>query len=83
MLYKVEIDIMPQKALLDPQGKTVNAHLSDIGVEGAQSTRIGKHIEIEIEGKDKTEVESKVKIACDNLLVNKIMEEYTFTIKEI
>jgi phosphoribosylformylglycinamidine synthase subunit PurS len=44
--------------------------------------RIGKHITLFVDAKDKKTAESKVDEACKKLLCNQIMESYAFEIKE-
>ena len=80
MKFNVEIDVMPLKALLDPQGKAVTSSMKNIGLGVISNVRIGKHITLEIEAADQSEAE--VEKACKELLHNPIMESYTFTIKQ-
>jgi len=82
MKFTAEIDVMPLKALLDPQGKAVTNSMKNIGLPEITNVRIGKHITLEVEASDIKEAEEKVKMACDKLLTNHIMEYYTFTLKE-
>lgn len=82
MKFNVEIDVMPLKALLDPQGKAVTSSMQNIGLGVICNVRIGKHITLEIEAADQSEAEAKVEKACKELLHNPIMESYTFTIKQ-
>ena len=82
MKFNVEIDVMPLKALLDPQGKAVTSSMKNIGLGVIRNVRIGKHITLEIEAADQSEAEAKVEKACKELLHNPIMESYTFTIKQ-
>ncbi|MCI6901707.1 MAG: phosphoribosylformylglycinamidine synthase subunit PurS [Bacteroidales bacterium] len=82
MKFNVEIDVMPLKALLDPQGKAVTSSMKNIGLGVSSNVRIGKHITLEIEAADQSEAEAKVEKACKELLHNPIMESYTFTIKQ-
>ncbi len=49
MKFIAEINIMPQKALLDPQGKAVSANLKNIGLDACGNVRIGKHITMEVD----------------------------------
>jgi phosphoribosylformylglycinamidine (FGAM) synthase PurS component len=44
MKFKAEIDVMPLKALLDPQGKAVTGSMKNLGLSEIQNVRIGKHI---------------------------------------
>lgn len=82
MKFNVEIDVMPLKALLDPQGKAVTSSMQNIGLGVISNVRIGKHITLEIEAAYQSEAEAKVEKACKELLHNPIMESYTFTIKQ-
>ena len=52
MKYIAEIDVMPKKALLDPQGKAVTSGLKKMGFSSVESVRIGKHIQMELEAED-------------------------------
>jgi phosphoribosylformylglycinamidine synthase len=78
MKFNVEIDIMPLKALLDPQGKAVTASMKNLGLPEIENVRIGKHISLNIEAEDKDKAIIKVDEACKKLLANEIMESYQF-----
>ena len=82
MKFIAEIDVMPLKALLDPQGKAVSGSMKNVGLPEITNVRIGKHITLEIEAKDKSEASEKVDNACTELLCNQIMEGYKFEIYE-
>ncbi len=83
MKYIGKINIMPLKALLDPQGKAVNQNMENIGFKTVSDVRIGKHIEIKLEADDKKHAEELVNEACKKILSNVVMESYEFTIEEI
>ncbi|GAI93575.1 unnamed protein product, partial [marine sediment metagenome] len=53
MKFIVEINVMPLKALLDPQGKAVSQSMKNIGFNEISNVRIGKHITLEIESESK------------------------------
>ena len=82
MKYIAEIDIMPLKALLDPQGKAVTGSMKNLGLPEIANVRIGKHISLEIEADSKELAQAKVDEACKKLLCNEIMEFYEFKLKE-
>jgi phosphoribosylformylglycinamidine synthase len=81
--FKASIDVMPIEALLDPQGKAVTGAMSNLGLPEITGVRIGKHISLHVEAKDKKTAESKVEAACKQLLCNEIMEYFTFQVEEL
>jgi phosphoribosylformylglycinamidine synthase PurS subunit len=83
MKFKAEIDVMPLKALLDPQGKAVTNSMGNIGLSEIGNVRIGKHISLEVEASSEDEAKSKVNEACTKLLANQIMESFEFSIVAI
>ncbi len=83
MKFFAEIDIMPHKELLDPQGKTVSANLKNVDIRGIENVRIGKHITLTLEAENEAAAHDKVDTACRKLLANLITETYSFTIKEL
>ena len=82
MKYRAEIDVMPLKALLDPQGKAVTGSMKNLGLPEIENVRIGKHITLEVEADSKEAATSKVDEACKKLLSNQIMESYEFELFE-
>ena len=82
MKYKAHIDVMPLEALLDPQGKAVTNSMENLGLNEITNVRIGKHITLFVEAKDEKTAKSKVDEACKKLLVNQVMEFYTFHIEK-
>ena len=80
MLFKASIQVMPIKGLLDPQGKAVNASLHNMGLDGINNVRIGKEITLEVEAADEATAKLQVEEACNKLLHNAVMEEFTYVI---
>lgn len=79
--FLAEIDIMPHKALLDPQGKAVLMGLKNLNIKDVKDVRVGKHIQLLITAKDEKEAWSVAENACKNLLHNPIMEHYQIIIQ--
>ena len=82
MKFIAEIDVMPLKALLDPQGKAVTHGLKNMGLAEIENVRIGKHITLEVEAASKEAANEKVEAACKKLLCNPIMESFHFTLSD-
>ena len=78
MNFRAEIDVMPLKELLDPQGKAVEHGLQKMSFKEVNDVRIGKHITIKLSADSKEQAHSKVEEACKKLLANPIMEGYKF-----
>ncbi|HEY4326239.1 MAG TPA: phosphoribosylformylglycinamidine synthase subunit PurS [Mucilaginibacter sp.] len=81
--FQAEINVMPKKEILDPQGKAVTGSMKNLGLPEIQNVRIGKHISLEIEADDEEAAQLKVDQACRNLLANLIMESYTFNLESL
>jgi phosphoribosylformylglycinamidine synthase len=86
MDYLVEIHVMLKPELADPQGQTVKEALHNLGynnkIINIDDVRIGKRIEIRLKSKAKLETIKKNVISmCEKLLVNHVIEDYTYTIK--
>jgi phosphoribosylformylglycinamidine synthase PurS subunit len=81
--FQAEIDVMPKKEILDPQGKAVTGSMKNLGLTEIHNVRIGKHISLEIEADNEQAANAKVEQACKNLLANLIMESYSFKLHKV
>jgi phosphoribosylformylglycinamidine synthase subunit PurS len=78
---KAKIIITPKKAVLDPQGKTVQTALEHMGYTGVTGVHIGKYIEIDLApGTDKAAAEKALNDAAHKLLSNPVIEDYRLEI---
>jgi phosphoribosylformylglycinamidine synthase subunit PurS len=78
---KAKIIITPKKAVLDPQGKTVQGALAHLGVSQAVDVRIGKYVEIDIAaGSDLEATRAALDDACRRFLSNPVIEDYRLEI---
>jgi len=74
--FIAEIDVMPHKTLLDPQGKAVLMGLKNLSINSVNDVRIGKHIQLNISANNEEEAYQVAENACKNLLHNPIIETY-------
>lgn len=81
--FKATVRVGLKPSVLDPQGKTILAALHSLGFNEAKDLRAGKHFEIDLEGSEKSAVENRVRQFCEKLLVNPVIEHYSFEVKEI
>ncbi len=70
-----KVIVMPKAAVLDPQGNAVRDAMRHLGMPEVRSVRIGKYMEIEIEGQDGN-LESRLHQLCRDLLSNPVIEDY-------
>jgi phosphoribosylformylglycinamidine synthase len=80
-LMKAKIIITPKRAVLDPQGKTVQNALTQMGYAGVGAVHVGKYLEIELDGADKEAARKQIDDACHKILSNPVIEEYRFEVE--
>jgi phosphoribosylformylglycinamidine synthase subunit PurS len=76
---RVKVFVSLKPTLLDAQGRVVQNALQSLGYTGVDGVRIGKYIEMELEG-GHDNVEAQVKEMCDRLLANPVIEDYRFEV---
>ena len=78
---KIRINITLKKGVLDTQGKAIEVALNkSLGFKQISNVRQGKLIELEIDETNMDKAKDIVDEACDCLLVNKIIENYSFEV---
>jgi len=78
---KAKIIITPKKAVLDPQGKSVQNALAHMGYAGVGAVRVGKYLEIELADGDPQTARKQIDAACHQILSNPVIEDYRFEIE--
>jgi phosphoribosylformylglycinamidine synthase len=79
---KAKIIITPKKAVLDPQGKTVQNALEHMGYGGVQAVHVGKYLEIDLSaGMDREAARKQLDDACHRFLSNPVIEDYRLEIE--
>jgi phosphoribosylformylglycinamidine synthase len=78
---KAKIIVTPKKAVLDPQGKTVQTALEHMGYRGVKAVHVGKYLEIELDGTDKEAARQQLNEAAHKFLSNPVIEDYKLEIE--
>ncbi len=78
---KAKIIITPKKAVVDPQGKTVQVALEQMGHQGIKAVHVGKYLEIELDGTDREAARKKLDEAAHRFLSNPVIEDYKLEIE--
>ena len=79
---QVIVNISLKHGVLDPQGKAVADTLGRMGYEEVQGARIGKVIELDLDGVAKDKADARVKEMCEKLLANTVIESYRYELVE-
>lgn len=82
-MYKAKVDVTLKKSVLDPQGQTVLHALQALGFKGAKDVRVGKYFEVTLNSKTNQEAAAELKAMCDKLLINPVIEEYSYKLEEV
>ena len=81
--FEVKVFIRLRPSVLDPAGEAIKSASNKLGVQGITSLRIGKMIEVKIEGNQEEDVKEKIDLLCDRLFANTVIEDYEYTIKKL
>lgn len=79
---KAKIYVTLKREVLDPQGDAVRRALGSLGFEGVRDVRIGKFVEVEVEGRDRAGVERDIRSMCEKLLSNPVIEDFRFDLED-
>ena len=74
-VVKVKVVVTPKAAVLDPQGAAVRDAMQHLGMPEVRDVRVGKYLEIEVDGKD-GDIEKRLHDLCRDLLSNPVIEDY-------
>ena len=75
----VKVFITLKPSLLDAQGRVVQNALHNLGYTGVGDVRIGKYIELSVQG-DAAQINEKVTEMCNRLLANPVIEDYRYEV---
>jgi phosphoribosylformylglycinamidine synthase len=77
---KANVYVTLKEEVLDPQGEAVRRALDSLGFAGVKRVRVGKLIEIDVDGSP-SEAEPKLRSMCEKLLANPIVEDFELEIE--
>jgi phosphoribosylformylglycinamidine synthase PurS subunit len=79
---KFKVIVTPKKAVLDPQGNAVRDAMRHLGMPQVHAVRIGKYMEIDVDGED-VDLEQRLHGLCRDLLSNPVIEDYELQRSEV
>ena len=75
---KAQVIVMPKQTVLDPQGVAVRDAIHHHGLPAVKAARVGKFIELELDG---TQTEAQLHQVCRDLLSNPVIEDYKLIVE--
>src|ERR1700752_1369804 len=81
-VMNARVIVMPKAAVLDPQGNAVRDAMRHLGMPEVRGVRIGKYMEIDIDGQN-GDLESRLHRLCCDLLSNPVIEDYELQAAEL
>ncbi len=73
---KARIIVTLKTGVLDPQGKAIEGALKSLSVDGVSEVRQGKVFDVELADADRDTAQATLKVACEKLLANTVIENY-------
>lgn len=74
--YRVAVQIVPRRGLLDPQGKAVADALHTLGFGTVSSVHVGRHIVLELDAPSDDVARQQTTDMCTRLLANPVTEDF-------
>jgi phosphoribosylformylglycinamidine synthase len=78
---KARVFVTLKSGVLDPQGKAIGHALNNLGFDSVGEVRQGKVIDIELADKDEAKAHAGLKVMCEKLLANTVIEKYEIELK--
>jgi phosphoribosylformylglycinamidine synthase len=71
----IVVEIMPKAELLDPAGKAVAGALTRLGKSEFSAVRIGKRVELTVDGEVTEAILAEAQRLADDMLSNSVIED--------
>ncbi len=75
--WVARVRVMPRAGLLDPQGTAVAHALSALGFAEVGDVRVGRMLEIRLDGPTESDVRAQVRAMCEKLVANPVTEDFS------
>ena len=78
---KATVLVRPKPGILDPQGEAVQSSLRHLGF-AVEEARIGRVVDLELEGGSPDEARAELERMCEQLLANPLIESYEISVAD-
>lgn len=80
-MARARVYITLKEGISDPQGKTVLRALKSLGYDEVLDLRVGKYMELELDGDDSAKLSERLGEMSERLLANPIIEDYRMEVE--
>jgi phosphoribosylformylglycinamidine synthase subunit PurS len=77
---RARVTVTLKAGVLDPQGQAIQGSLKSLGFSGVGAVRQGKVFDLVLEGTDAAKAEADLKVMCEKLLANTVIENYAIEV---
>lgn len=74
--FRVAVQVVPRRGLLDPQGKAVTDALHTLGFGAVSSVHVGRHLVVELDAPTDAAARQQTREMCERLLANPVTEDF-------
>jgi phosphoribosylformylglycinamidine synthase subunit PurS len=74
--FRFAVNVLPKDGILDPQGRAVEGSLGHLGVDGVSAVRVGRRVELTVEGATEVEARATVERLAQELFSNPLIESF-------
>jgi phosphoribosylformylglycinamidine synthase subunit PurS len=79
---RARVYVTLKTGVLDPQGKAVHNTLRRLGFDEVADVRIGKYVEVALDGNDAGAARERLDRMCRELIANTVIEDYRIEVDE-
>lgn len=81
-MWKAQIQVTLKEGVFDPSGNAAQQEAQKAGYN-VEGIRIGKYLEFVVKTESRAEAEAQVERLCRELLVNTVLEQYSYQLVEV
>lgn len=81
-MFRARVTVTLRKSILDPQGRTVERSLHNLGYSAVNNVRVGKEIEFDLD-LPREQAEKQAREIAERVLANPVIETYAVELLEV
>ncbi len=83
-MWIAKVIVTYKPGILDPEGKTIQHALTQLGFLDIENLETGKYFELKFKsGIDREKAEALTRETCEKILHNPVIQKYTFQLNEV